>query len=131
MLLAYDYPLLSIFLSVMWFFLWVIWLMTLFHVIADVFRSKDLHGVSKAVWLLFVLFLPFLGVLTYVFVRGDKMAEHAAEVIEARDAAAQDYIRQAAGSSGVAAELAHLKELRGDGTLSDEEYEAAKRKVLA
>ncbi len=132
MLLAYDYPLLSILLSVTWFFLWILWIMTLFHVVADIFRSHELSGVAKTLWMVFVLFLPFLGVFAYVIARGDAMAQHAAEVQEQREAAAQQYIRDAAGTGpNVADQLGQLSRLRADGAISDADYEAAKAKILA
>lgn len=132
MLLAYDYPLLSILLSVTWFFLWILWIMTLFHVIGDIFRSHELSGASKTLWMVFVLFLPFLGVFVYVIARGDAMAEHAAEIHAQRDAAAQQYIREAAGTGpNVADQLGQLGQLRADGAITDADYEAAKSKILA
>lgn len=131
MILAYDFPLLSLFLSVTWFFLWVLWIMTLFHVIGDIFRSKDLGGAVKAVWLVFVLFFPFLGVFAYVIARGDKMADHAIAAQQARDAYARDYIRQAAGGGNVADQLAQLSAMKTAGDITDADYEAAKTKVLA
>lgn len=131
MLLAYDYPLLSIFFSMAWFFLWVLWIMTLFHVIGDIFRSKDLRGISKAVWLLVVLFLPFLGVLVYVIARGDSMAQHSIEAQQARDAYTRSYIKDAAGTTNVADQIAQLSAMRAEGTITDADYEAAKSKILA
>jgi Phospholipase_D-nuclease N-terminal/Short C-terminal domain len=131
MLLAYDYPLLNVLLSVTWFFLWILWFLTLFHVVADIFRSHELSGVAKTLWMVFVLFLPFLGVFVYVIARGDAMAQHAIDAQQARDAAAQEYIRQAAGPPNVADQLGRLGQLHADGALSDADYEAAKAKVLA
>jgi hypothetical protein len=130
MLLAYDYPLLSILFSVAWFFLWVLWIMTLFHVIGDVFRSKDLSGISKAVWLVVLLFLPFLGVFVYLIARGGQMAEHAMEAQQARDAYTRSYIREAAGTTNVADQIAQLSAMRAEGTITDADYEAAKAKIL-
>lgn len=131
MLLAYDFPLLSLLLSVTWFFLWVLWIMTLFHVIGDIFRSRDMGGGAKALWMAFVLFLPFLGVLTYLIVRGDNMAQHALEAQEAREAYARSYIREAAGTANVADQIAQLSAMRAEGTITDADYEAAKAKVLS
>jgi Na+-translocating ferredoxin:NAD+ oxidoreductase RnfE subunit len=131
MLLAYDYPLLNVLLSVTWFFLWVLWIITLFHVVADIFRSHELSGLAKTLWMILVIFLPYIGVFAYVIARGDAMAQHAIDAQEARDAAAQEYIRQAAGTSNVADQLGRLGQLRAEGTIDDADYEAAKAKILA
>lgn len=130
MILAYDYPLLSVFLSVTWFFLWIMWIILLFHVIADIFRSHDLGGVSKTIWLVVVVFLPFLGVFVYVIARGDHMSQHAIEAQKANEAAAQAYIREAAGTPGVADQLAQLASLRDAGTITEAEFQSGKAKLL-
>jgi hypothetical protein len=131
MLLAYDYPLLSVFWSMMIFFLWIVWLMALFHVIVDIFRSKDMGGFAKAMWLLFVIVVPFLGVLVYLIARGDNMAEHAVADAEARDAAFQSYVKEAAGTTSQADQLTQLAALQTAGHLTPAEYETAKAKILA
>lgn len=131
MVLAYDFPLLSLLLSVTWFFLWILWIMTLFHVIGDIFRSRDISGGAKAGWMIFVLFLPFLGVFAYILARGDSMAHHALEAQEARDAVMRSYIKDAAGTTNVADQLAQLGAMKADGTITEADYEAAKAKVLA
>lgn len=131
MTFAYDFPLLSIFFSMMWFFLLIVWIMTIFHVIGDVFRSRDMGGVTKALWLLFVIVTPFLGVFLYLVSRGDKMTQHAIEDAQARDAAMKSYVRQAAGTSGPADQLAQLASLRDSGVISDADYEAGKAKILS
>ena len=105
--------------------------MTVFHVILDIFRSRDMGGVAKAVWLLFVIILPFLGTLIYLLARGDKMTRHAVADAEARDAAFKDYVRQAAAPSGPADQLAQLASLRESGAITAAEYEAGKAKILA
>jgi len=131
MLLGYDYPVLGVFWSMLVFFLWIAWLMALFHVFGDIFRSHDMSGIAKAVWSIFVLVMPFLGVFVYLLVRGGKMARHAAEDAEAREAAFQTYVKQAAGTGGAADQLAQLASLRDAGDISTAEYEAGKAKVLA
>jgi hypothetical protein len=131
MTIAYDYPLGSILLSVFWFFLFFAWLMALFHVFADIFRSHDMGGLAKAVWLIFVIALPFLGVFVYLIARGGKMTEHAVADAEAQDAALQSYVKQAAGTSGPGDQLRELVTLHDSGAISDSEYEAGKAKVLA
>jgi Short C-terminal domain/Phospholipase_D-nuclease N-terminal len=130
-ILAYDYPLLNVFFSMLWFFLFICWIMVLFHVFADIFRSKDMGGFAKTMWIIFVIFLPLLGVLVYVIARGDDMARHAADDAQARDAAFRSYVQDAAGTAGPADQLARLAELRNSGAISDAEYEAGKQKVLA
>src|SRR3954468_24730337 len=96
-MLGYDYPLLSVFWSIFVFYLFFIWIIALFHVFGDIFKSKDLGGFAKAMWLIFVIILPFLGVLIYVVARGDQMAQHAMESAQAQDAAMKAYVQQSAG----------------------------------
>src|SRR6187431_3805955 len=86
--------------SMLWFFMFFIWIWLLLMVFGDIFRSHDLSGWSKAIWTIFVIFLPYLGVFVYLIARGHKMSEHAAAEAQARDVAAQAYIRQAAGGAG-------------------------------
>ena len=132
---AYDYPLLGVFWTMLWFFLWFAWLMLLFRVFADIFRSKDMGGVAKALWSIFVIFVPFLGVLVYVIARGHKMAERDMADAAQSEAAFCSYVQEAAGSSGAAGggtadELAKLAELKASGVLTDEEFAAGKAKAL-
>ena len=130
-MLAYDYPLGGVFISMIWFFLFFIWIMLLFRVFADVFRSKDLGGFAKFLWILFVIITPFLGVFVYLIARGHKMAERDIEDMQAQDAAMKEYIRSAAGSSGSAAdELERLAQLKADGTISEEEFNQMKAKIV-
>lgn len=130
-MLAYDYPLGGVFISMIWFFLFFIWIMLLFRVFADVFRSKDLGGFAKFLWILFVIITPFLGVFVYLIARGHKMAERDIEDMQAQDAAMKEYIRSAAGSSGSAAdELERLAQLKAAGTISEEEFNQMKAKIV-
>lgn len=129
--LAYDYPVLGVFLSILWFFLWVLWLVVLFRVIVDLFRDRDMGGGAKAGWLLFVLFLPFLGVVVYLVARGSGMGERELRHAEAQQKAFDTYIRRtAAGGHSQADDLAKLSELRVKGELSEDEYQKAKEMVL-
>ena len=112
----------------LWFFLWVIWLMLLFRVFGDIFRS-DASGVAKAGWILFVLVLPFLGVLVYLVTQGNNMAQRDVETMQAIDDAQKAYIRDAAGVS-TADELEKLAALNQKGVLSDDEFQAQKAKIL-
>jgi hypothetical protein len=130
--LAYDYPLMGVFWTMLWFFVWFVWILALFRVIIDIFRSHDMGGVAKAVWLIFVLFLPFLGVFIYLIARGSKMAQRDAEQAQANDAAFKDYVRQAASSSGggTADELSKLADLKEKGVITDAEFAQQKAKIL-
>lgn len=96
MYLAYDYPLLSVFWSMLWFFLWIMWFILLFRIIIDIFRDDELGGWAKAGWLLFVILLPFLGVLVYVIARGKNMGRREVNQARAQQEAFDSYIRQAA-----------------------------------
>jgi hypothetical protein len=130
-MLAYDYPLLSVFMSLLWFFLFVLWFWLLITILADIFRSHDLGGFSKTIWVLFVIFLPFLGVFVYLIARGHKMHEHATADVAASDAAFKQYVRDSAGTTSTADQLAKLADLRDRGVLTPEEFEAQKAKILA
>ena len=129
--LAYDYPILGAFLTMMFFFVWIIWLFLLFRVVIDVFRSDDLGGFSKALWLLFVIFLPYLGVFVYLIARGHKMTERDIAQAQAQKASMDDYVRTVAGSGGVAAELEKLAELKERGVLTQAEFDQQKAQLLA
>lgn len=129
-----NYPLLNTFLTMMWFFLWVMWLFLLFRVVLDIFRDDTMSGWAKAGWLVFTLFLPYLGVLVYLIVRGSGMSTRAAAEMQARQEVMDDYIRTTAAGAGgtsAASELSKLAALKADGTLSEEEFQRAKAKLLA
>ena len=131
-MLAYDYPLLGLFWTMLWFFLWFAWLMLLFRVFADIFRSKDMGGFAKALWSIFVIFLPFLGVLIYVIARGHKMTERDIADAQRNEAAFRSYVQDAAGSGGgTADELAKLADLKAQGVLTEEEFAQQKAKLLS
>jgi len=128
-----SYPMLNLFWTMLIFFMWVIWIWILIAVFIDIFRSHDLGGFAKALWFLFVLLIPLLGVLVYLIARGGKMHERAARQAEQQDAEARAYIQQAAASSPAnsADQLAKLADLRDHGDISPEEFEREKAKVLA
>ncbi|MER5965324.1 SHOCT domain-containing protein [Streptomyces sp. NPDC002057] len=131
-----DYPLLNVFWTMLWFFLWIMWLFLLFKVITDIFRDHDMNGWAKAGWLIFCILLPYLGVLVYVIARGKGMSARDVKQAKASEAAFQDYIRKTAGTQGAGGgsstdELARLVELKEKGAITPEEYEKAKAKVLA
>ncbi|MFJ6632193.1 SHOCT domain-containing protein [Streptomyces sp. NPDC091376] len=129
--LAYDYPVLGAFWTVMWIFLWVMWLVLLFRVIMDIFRDHDMSGWAKAAWLLFVLLIPFLGVLVYVIVRGKEMGKREIQQAQQQQEAFNSYIRQTAKGSSTGEELARLSELKAKGDLSEAEFQRAKEKLLS
>jgi hypothetical protein len=125
-----SYPLLNIFWSMLEFFLWVVWIWLLVLVFIDIFRSHDLSGWAKALWVLFVVIIPFLGVLVYLIARGSKMHERAEQQAYRRDQAARGYIQETAGTS-TADQLAQLADLRDRGIISAAEFDREKAKVLA
>jgi hypothetical protein len=130
---AYDYPLLGAFWTTMWIFLWVLWLFLLFRVVLDLFRDDTLSGWAKTGWLVFLIFLPFLGVLVYVIARGKGMGRREEQQAQAQRQAINTYIRETAGSTthpSEAEELAKLSEIRARGDISDEEFRRAKEKIL-
>jgi hypothetical protein len=130
--LASDFGTGQVFLSMLWFFLFFIWIWLLIVVFSDLFRSHDLSGWAKAFWVIGIIILPYLGVLLYLIVRGHKMAEHAQQAAREQDAAARTYIQQAAGSSPSAAdEIQRLADLKAQGVISDAEFEAGKAKALS
>src|SRR5512132_3928698 len=102
-MLAYDYPVLGLFWTMLIFFLWFAWLMLLFRIFADIFRSKDMGGFAKALWSIFVIFLPFLGVLIYLIVRGHSMTERDIESARRSEEAFRAYVQDAAGSGASSA----------------------------
>jgi type VI protein secretion system component VasK len=130
-MLASDYPAMGIFWSMLWFFIWIIWIMLLFRVIGDIFRSRDLGGFAKVMWLLLVIVVPFFGVFVYMIARGQAMAQHDMDAAQARDEQMRAYVQQAIPSSGSADELAKLAELNRTGVLTDAEFAQEKAKILA
>jgi hypothetical protein len=130
-LLAADYPFLDVFWSMCIFFLWIAWFMLLFHVIADIFRRRDASGAKKTLWLIFVLFLPFLGVFVYLIASGDDMARRNIEQAEARRSEMDEYVRTTAGSAGPAGEIEKAKGLLDSGAITQAEFDAIKAKAIA
>ena len=119
----------QVFWSMLWFFLFFIWIYILIVVFSDIFRSHDLSGWAKALWVIFVIIVPYLGVFVYLIARGHKMAEHAAEAAAAEDAAARQYIQQVTSTSS-AEELEKLARLREQGVIDEAEYQSLKTKTL-
>ncbi len=129
-MLAYDYPLMETFLSFLYFFLMVIWIWIAILVVIDVFRSHDMGGVAKALWVVFIIFLPYLGVFIYLIARGGKMAEHRAADAQKAQAEMDSYVRDAAGVD-TAGQLEKLADLHQRGVLTDDEFAAQKARLLA
>ena len=116
-----------------WFMLLVAWISLFFRIIGDIFRDRELSGGAKALWVLLLIFLPWLGALIYLIVRGHSMNERTVQAMQENDAAFRSYVQEAAGSSsaGVSGELQKLAELRDSGAITAADYETAKAKVLA
>jgi hypothetical protein len=130
-----DYPLLNLFLTMLYFFLWIAWVFLLFRIILDIFRSHDLGGWGKAGWTILILFVPFLGVLIYVIARGSSMQERdmqqARDSKQAMDRYITETVQSSAPSTSPVDELTKLADLHKSGAINDEEFAAMKAKVLA
>ena len=129
---SYSYPLLGAFWTIFEIFLWVLWIWVLIYVFIDIFRSRDLSGWAKALWFIFVLFIPLIGVLVYLIARGGKMHERAVQEAQQQDQAFRAYVQDAAGSqSNTADQLSKLADLRDRGVITPQEFESQKAKILA
>ena len=128
-----SYPVLSIFWTMIEFFLWILWIWILIWIFIDIFRSHDLSGWAKALWFLFVLFIPLIGVLVYLIARGGSMQERAVKQAQQQDQQFRSYVQQAAADSpaSTADQLSKLADLRDRGVITAEEFEREKAKVLA
>ena len=132
MVLAYDYPFLDVFWSILVFFVWVAWFLLLFRVIGDIFIRRDIGGGTKVLWIIFVIVLPFLGVFIYLIANNDGMAQRTIERAQAQQQQMDDYVRTTAGSAGgAAAEIDKAKQLLDSGAITQAEFEAIKQKALA
>jgi heme exporter protein D len=129
---AYDYPLLGIFWTMLWWFLWIAWLIMLFRIFGDIFRSSDMGGWAKAFWSIFIIVLPLFGALIYLIARGRGMAERDIAQAREREQAFRSYVQETAatGASSSADELAKLAELRDRGVLTPDEFAVQKAKIL-
>jgi hypothetical protein len=128
---AADYPFLDIFWSTLIFVAWVIWFWMVITIFADLFSRHDVSGWGKAAWSVFVIILPFLGVLAYLITQGQGMAERRAEAARSSSAAVDDYIRNVAAQDGPADQIAKAKQLLDSGAIDQAEYEQIKRAALA
>jgi ABC-type multidrug transport system fused ATPase/permease subunit len=128
---SYSYPILDAFWTIFMIFLWVIWLWVLITIIIEIFRSHDLSGWAKALWFIFILFLPLIGVLVYLIARGGKMHEHAVRQAERQEEQFRGYVQEAAGSQSTVDQLAKLADLRDRGVITAAEFDREKAKILA
>ena len=131
MVIAADYPFLDILWTMIIFFAWVVWIWMMVVILTDVFRREDIGGWAKAAWVVFLIVLPFLGVLVYLISQHDKMAERQAKDASAQQAVIDERIRSVAGSDGPATEIANAKKLLDAGTISESEFAQIKQRALA
>jgi ABC-type multidrug transport system fused ATPase/permease subunit len=129
--LASSYPLLDIFWTILEFFIFFLWIFLVITIVIDVFRSHDMSGGVKALWLLFILILPFLGVLIYLIARGSGMHERSVKQAQDQQKAFSDYVAQTAKGANPAEQLATLADLKEKGVITDDEFQAQKAKLLA
>jgi hypothetical protein len=129
--LASTYPFLDVFFTILIFFAWVIFIWIAITVLVDVFRRKDISGWGKAAWVIFVIILPFIGVLSYLIFQHDGMADRSNREMAANQAQFDAYVRQTAGAGGPAAEIEKAKGLLDSGTITQAEFDAIKSKALA
>ena len=129
MFIAADYPFLDVFWTMIIFFFWVIWIWIVITVLVDVFRRHDIGGFAKAAWVVFVVILPWLGVLIYLIVEHDGMRERSMKQAEAQKEQLDNYVRDTAGGS--ADEIARAKALLDEGTITQAEFDAIKAKAVS
>jgi hypothetical protein len=137
MVLAADYPFMDVFWTMILFFSWVIWIWMMVLILSDVFRRDDISGWVKAAWVVFMIVLPFLGVLIYLIAHGKGMTERRVKDQQVAQASFDDYVRTvakdggSAGSAGSAGEIERAKQLLESGTIDQAEFEKLKAKALA
>jgi hypothetical protein len=131
MVMATDFGVGQVLWSMIWFAMIFIWIWLLISVFSDIFRSHDLSGWAKAIWSIFIIFLPYLGVFVYLIARGGKMHEHAVEAAQQVDAAQRAYIKDTVDHRSPADEVARLAKLRDEGVINEQEFQQAKARALA
>ncbi len=129
-MLASTYPVLSLFWSMLMFFGLILWIFLVISIFIDIFRSHDMGGFAKALWVIFIVFLPILGVLFYLIVRGGSMHERSVREATAEKAQFDDYVRTTAGAASPADQLATIASLHDQGKLNDEDFAKAKAQIL-
>ena len=116
--------------SILWFFLFFLWIWLVIAIFADIIRSHDMSGWAKAIWSIFIIFMPFLGVFVYLIARGGSMAERSVQRAQAQEQQFQSYVRETAGTADTATQLDRLATLHNDGKLNDDEFAKAKAKLI-
>ena len=129
MIIAADYPFLDVLWTMLVFFVWIAWFILLIRIVGDVFRRRDISGGKKTLWLLFLLFVPFLGTFAYLIANSDEMAQRDMQQAQAAHSQFDDYVKSVSGGS--AAEIDKAKKLLDDGTITQTEFDAIKSKALA
>jgi hypothetical protein len=129
MLVAADYPFLNVFWTMILFFAWVAWIWIAIACFGDIFRRQDIGGGHKAIWVVFIIVVPFLGVLVYLIAQHDGMRDRTVAQAQAQQTAFDDYVRQTAG--GPASEIAKAKELLDSGAISQQDFDAIKAKAIS
>jgi Short C-terminal domain/Phospholipase_D-nuclease N-terminal len=129
MIIAADYPFLDVLWTLVIFFTWVVWIWIMIVILTDVFRRRDIGGWSKALWVVFLIILPFLGALVYLIANHDGMAQRNVKEAQGQKAEFDDYVRSVAG--GPAAEIEKAKQLLDSGAITQQEFDAIKSKALA
>ena len=131
MLIAADYPFLDIFWTMIIFFAWVVWIWMMVVILSDVFRRRDIGGWAKAAWVIFMIVLPFIGVLSYLIAQHDGIAQRNMERVQAAQQQFDEHVRTVAASDSPAAEIDKAAKLRDQGTITSAEFESLKAKALA
>ena len=126
-----DYPLLEVIWTILLFFVFIMWIWLVFRIIVDIFRRDDISGWLKAGWTAFIIFLPLLGVLVYVIAQGGDMAKRDMAQIQAQQQSFDNYVQSVAGSGGAVAEIEKAKQLLDSGAISQDEFDALKKKALS
>jgi len=129
--IAADYPFLNILWTMILFFSWVIWIWMMVIILTDVFRRRDISGWTKALWVVFLIVLPFLGALTYLILQHDGMAERSAKSAEGQRQEFDQYVQKVAADGSPAAQIEKAQQLRDAGTIDQAEFETLKAKALA
>ena len=129
-LAASNYPFLNIFWTILIFFAWVVYIWIAVTVLVDVFRRRDISGWGKAAWVIFVIVVPFIGVLAYLIFNHDGMAERSGKEAEASQAQVDEYVRKTAGTGGPASEIETAKKLLDAGNITQAEFDAIKAKAI-
>ena len=130
-MLAYTYPILGIFWTMLEFFFFVLWIWLLIYIFMDIFRSHDMGGLAKALWVIFVIVLPFLGVLVYLIARGGSMHERAEAQAHSSSRRSTPTSRRRRAPADSVDELAKLADLKAKGVITDAEFDAQKAKLLS